>query len=80
MRQAEAERLARLQDRREAELFAGRGVYEVVTSAGHLLAKCPNLEDARDVRDLMDRKLRAQGFTPPRYPARLVGIRYAPTV
>ena len=53
--------------------------YEVVTSAGHLLGSIPNLEDARDFRDLMDRKLRAQGFRPPPYPARLVGIRYART-
>lgn len=50
--------------------------YEVVTSAGHVLALVGNLEDARDFQDLMERKFNAQGFRRPReYPYRLVTLR-----
>ena len=59
--------------------------YEVVTCAGHVLATVGNLEDAEDVRDTLERKLRRQGFTPIGHRAwygipRLVSIRPARTL
>jgi hypothetical protein len=52
-------------------------IWEVYTSAGHVLARIGNYEDADDFREMMDRKLRAQGFKRPPYPStlRLVNMR-----
>lgn len=51
-------------------------MYEIY-AGNTVLGRIGNYEDARDFRDMMERKLRSQGFKAPRYPARhIVKVRY----
>lgn len=51
-------------------------MYEIY-AGNTVLGRIRNLEDARDFRDMMERKLRGQGFKAPRYPDnRIVKVRY----